>query len=174
VLKLQHGELKLHSRKLYVAAADSWHQPIELHNGTILWNPNSYDSSVHSSVQEVDYLQAQPDNEVIPCSGNTAGNNREIGAAGDSDLPSHISSYNEVEGETENGGNGREVEGTECKIDVLNNDCLMHIFSFLNKRERIGIERGMQFHVTYTISFLLRSVLYPFAEYISSTCAWFH
>lgn len=148
VLKLQHGELKLHLRKLYVAAADSWHQPIELPDGTILWNPNSRDSSrhqQHSSVQEVDYPEAQTDNEVLPSSGSTAGNNREIGAVGCSGLPSYISSCNEVEqqqeGETENGGDGREVEGRECKIDMLNNDCLMHIFSFLNKRERIGIER---------------------------------
>lgn len=178
MLKLQHGELKLHSRKLCVAAADSWHQPIELQNGTILWNPNSYDSSVHSSVQEVDYPQAQTDNEVTSCSGSTAGNNRETGAAGGSDLSSHISSCNEVEqeleGGTENGGNGREVEGGECKIDVLNNDCLMHIFSFLNKRERIGIERGVLFYVTHPICVLLRSILYPFVKSLSSTFAWSH
>jgi len=160
-----------------VAAADSWHQPIELEDGTILWNPNSYDSSMHSSVQEVDYPQAQTDNEVVPCSGSTAGNNRGIGAADGSDLPSHICSSNEVEqeleGETENGGNGREVEGRGWKIDVLNNDCLMHIFSFLNKRERIGIERGILFYVTYPICVLLRSFPYPFTGSISSTCAWF-
>jgi hypothetical protein len=124
----------------------------------------------------VDYPQAQTNNEVLPCSGSTEGN--KIGAAGGSDLPSHISNCNEVEqewdGEAENGGNGKEVEGGECKIDVLNNDCLMHIFSFLNKRERIGIERGMLFHVTHPICVSLRSVLYPFAESISSPCAWFH
>jgi hypothetical protein len=164
-----------------VAAADSWHQPIELPDGTILWNPNSRDSSrhqQHSSVQEVDYPEAQTDNEVLPSSGSTAGNNREIGAVGSSGLPSYISSCNEVEqqqeGETENGGDGREVEGRECKIDMLNNDCLMHIFSFLNKRERIGIERGMLFHVTHPICVLLRSFLYPFAQFISNTCAWFY
>jgi hypothetical protein len=161
-----------------VAAADSWHQPIELLDGTILWNPNSYDSSLHSSVQEVDYSQAQTDDEVLPCSGSTEGNNRETGATGGSGLPSHIPSCNEVEqeseGEIENGGDGREVEGRECKIDVLNNECLMHIFSFLNKRERIGIERGILFHVTYPIFVLLRSVLCQFAEFFSGTCAWFH
>jgi hypothetical protein len=155
---MQHGELKLHFRKLYVAAADSWHQPIEFPDGTILWNPNSYDSSrhqQHSSVQEVDYPEAQVDNEFLPCSGSTAGNNREIGAVGGSGLPSHIYSCNEVEqqqeGETENGEDGREVEGRECKISMLNNDCLMHVFSFLNKRERIGIERGMLFNITHPI-----------------------
>ena len=178
MLKLHHGELKLHSRKLFVAAADSWHQPIELQDGTVVWNPYSYGSSKRSSVQEVDYPQTQTDNEVLPCSGSTAGNNGEIGAAGASDLLSHTSSCNEVdqewEGETEDGGNGGEVEGRECEIDVLNNDCLMHVFSFLNKRERIGIERGMQFHVTHPICVLLRSVLCPFADSISSTCAWFH
>lgn len=177
MLKLQRGELELHRRKLYVAAADSWHQPIELENGTVMWRRNLYDSSVRSSVQEVDYPQAQTDNEVVPCSGITAGNNRGIGAADGSDLPAHVCSSNEVEQqlerETENGGNGREMEGIECKIDILNNDCLMHIFSFLNKRERIGIERGILFHVTHPICVLLRSVLYPFAESISSTCAWF-
>lgn len=177
MLKLQRGELKLHLRKLYVAAADSWHQPIELQDGTILCNPNSYDSSRHSSVQEVDYPQAQIDDEVLPCSGSTAGNNRETGAAGASDLPSHIPSCSESEqqweGETENCGNDREAEGGECKIDVLNDDCLMHIFSFLDKRERIGIERGMLFHVTHPFC-VLRSVLYSFAESISSTFAWFH
>jgi len=159
VLKLEQGELKLHSRKLYLAAANSWHQPIELPDGTVVWNPYSYDSSTHSSVQEVDYPQAQTDNGVLPCSGSSAGNNRENGEAGASDLPSHVSSCSEVEqeweGETENGGNGGEVEGIECKIDVLNNDCLMHIFSFLNKRERIGIERGMHFHITHSICVLL-------------------
>jgi len=158
VLKLQYGELKLHSRKLRLAAADSWHQPIELPDGTILWNPNSYDSSIHSSLQEVDCSQAQTD-EVIPCSRSTAGNNSDIGPADGSDLPPHISDCNEVEqeleGETEDGGNGREVEGREYKIDVLNNDCLMHIFSFLNKKERIGIERGMLFHVIHPICVLL-------------------
>ena len=177
MLKLQHGELKLHFRKLYVAAADSWHQPIEFQDGTILWNPNSYDSTF-SFLQEVNFPQAQTDNEVLPCSGSTAGNNRENGATGGSELPSHISNCSEVEkqweGETGNGGGGREVEGGECKIDILNNDCLMHIFSFLNERERIGIERGKLFHVTNPFCVLLRSVLYPFAESISSTCAWFH
>jgi len=171
VLKLQHGELKLHKRKWYVAAADSWHQPIELEDGTVLWNHTFSDSSMDSSVQEVDYAQAQTDNEVVPCSGSTAGNDGGIRAADGSDLPSHI--CQELEGESENGGNGREVEGRECKIDVLNNDCLMHIFSFLNKRERIAIERGMLFHVTHLICVLLRSVPYPYAESISNTCAWF-
>lgn len=165
MLKLQHGELKLHLRKLYVAPADSWHQPIELQDGTIFWNPNSYDSWTFSLLQKVNYPHALTD-KVLPCSGSTAGNNRENGAAGGSELPSHISSCSEVEkqreGETGNGGSGREVEGGECKIDILNNDCLMHIFSFLNEKERIGIERGMLFHVTNPICVLLRSVLYPF------------
>jgi hypothetical protein len=78
------------------------------------------------------------------------------------------------EGEIEDGGHGRELQETECNIDVLNNDCLMHIFSLLSYRERIGIERGKLFHVTNPIYALLRSVVYPFAEPISSTCARFH
>jgi hypothetical protein len=95
----------------------------------------------------VDYPEAQTYNEILPCSGTTAGNNRETGAVGGSDIPSHISSCIGVEqqweGQTKDDGGGREVEGRECKMNILNNDCLMHIFSFLNKRERIAVERGM-------------------------------
>ena len=34
-----------------------------------------------------------------------------------------------------------EVTG-ECFINMLNDDCLRHVFSFLNKTERVRIERG--------------------------------
>jgi hypothetical protein len=50
----------------------------------------------------------------------------------------------------------------------------MQIFSFLTKRERIRIERGMLFYVTHPIYVLLRSVLYPFVKSISNTCALSH
>jgi F-box/leucine-rich repeat protein 7 len=33
------------------------------------------------------------------------------------------------------------AETGECKIDMLNDDCLMHIFSFLPMRERVKVER---------------------------------
>ncbi|XP_066993026.1 F-box/LRR-repeat protein 20 isoform X2 [Anabrus simplex] len=34
-----------------------------------------------------------------------------------------------------------EIDESKCKVHILNDDCLMHIFSFLSQRERIRIER---------------------------------
>jgi hypothetical protein len=77
VLKLRPGALRLDSRNLVVAAADRWHQPVELPDGTVWWWPIS-----------------------------------RVGA-----------------------------ERGESKIDILNDDCLMQIFSFLSMRERVKVER---------------------------------
>jgi hypothetical protein len=59
-----------------------------------------------------------------------------------SQTSSSVRGEQKQEGETENGEERGVVKG-ECRIDILNNDCLMHLFSFLSKREWIGIERGM-------------------------------
>jgi hypothetical protein len=79
-----------------------------------------------------------------------AGDDKEIGAVGGHSLTSQTSSSireeQKQEGETENDEESGMEEG-ECKIHILNNDCLIHIFSFLTKRERIQIERGMLFWV---------------------------
>jgi hypothetical protein len=76
-----------------------------------------------------------------------AGDDKEIGAVGGHSLASQMSREQKQEGETENDERG--VEEGECKIDILNNDCLVHIFSLLTKRERIKIERGKLFQVFF-------------------------
>ncbi|KDR24130.1 F-box/LRR-repeat protein 2 [Zootermopsis nevadensis] len=45
------------------------------------------------------------------------------------------------EGERKSGKVKRKKVKGECKIHILNDDCLMHIFSYLTKRERFRIER---------------------------------
>jgi hypothetical protein len=155
VLKLKPGELRLHLRNLHVAPADSWHQPVELPDGTVLWRSNSHgglNRHQHCSFVELDSSEPQSCNEASASSESecTAGDDKEIGAVGGRSLTSQtlssIEGEQKQEGETEN-DEEREVEEGECKIDILNNDCLMHIFSFLTKRERIKMERGMLFQV---------------------------
>jgi hypothetical protein len=73
----------------------------------------------------------------------------EIGAVGGPSLASQTSisvrGEQKQKGESEN--DEVRVDKGECKIDILNNDCFMHIFWFLNNRERIKIERGKLFQV---------------------------
>lgn len=35
------------------------------------------------------------------------------------------------------------VQETKDSLNILNDDCLMHIFSFLNHKEISGVERGL-------------------------------
>jgi hypothetical protein len=153
VLKLKRGELRLHFRNLYVAPADSRHQPIELPDGTVLWKSNSrgWKHDQYHSVQEMDSPEPQTHNKVMTSSGSESASSyeKEIGAVGGCDLPSQISTCGRVEQqqgrEIKNDAEGRETEMGECKVQILNDDCLMHIFSYLTKRDRIRIERGMLF-----------------------------
>jgi hypothetical protein len=148
VLKLRHGELKLYSRALYVAPADSWHQPVELPDGRVLWKNHQYRSG-----KEMDSPETQTCDKAVTSSGreSASGDVKEFGAVGGCDLPSLIFTHGgdeqQQEEETKSETEGIETEEGECKIHMLNNDCLMHIFSFLTKRERIRIERGMLFHI---------------------------
>lgn len=156
MLKLKQRELRLHLRNLYVAPADSWHQPVQLPDGTVLWKSNSHGGwkHHHHSVKELNSLEPQTHGvatETSSGSESASGDEKDIGAVGGCDLPFHISNcvrvQQQLEGEREIDGEGREVEAGQCNIHILNNDCLMHIFSFLTKTERIRIERGMLFYV---------------------------
>ncbi|XP_069694914.1 F-box/LRR-repeat protein 2-like [Periplaneta americana] len=122
VLKLKQGELRLHLRTLHVAPADSWHQPVELPDGTVLWKSNEGKRRRHNSDSEQ----------------TTSEDDQLIGAVGGSE-PSCEASH--VGNKLETGEKETEIDEPECKIHILNDDCLMHIFSFLSKRERIRIER---------------------------------
>jgi hypothetical protein len=100
----------------------------------------------------MDSSKAESYNEESTSSENecAAGDDKEIGAVGGHSpapqAPSSVRAEPKQEGETEDDeGNGMK-EG-DCKIDILNNDCLMHILSFLSKTERIKVERGMLFQV---------------------------
>lgn len=154
MLELKPGELRLHLRNLYVAPAYSWHQPVELPDGTVLWRSNSRGVSKghqHRPVLELSPSRAQSHNKESTSSESeyAAGDDREIGVVGHgfaSQTSSSVRREQKQEEETEN-DEERGVEEGECKIDILNNDCLMHIFSFLSKRVRIKIERGMLFQV---------------------------
>lgn len=156
VLKLEHGKLSLHFRDLYVAPADSWHQPIELPDGRVLWKSKSHGwkRDEYFSVRAADSLELQTHNKAMTSSGSGSSSDdiKEIGAVGGWDLPSQTSTCIRVEqqqeGEIKNDREESETEKEECKIHILNDDCLMHIFSYLTKRERIRIERGMLFQLS--------------------------
>jgi hypothetical protein len=100
----------------------------------------------------LDSSESQSRNEASASSESeyAAGDDKEIGAVGGHNLTSQTSSFvrgeRKEEGETENDAE-RGVEEGECKIDILNNDCLIHIFSFLTEIERLKIERGTHFQV---------------------------
>ena len=123
MLKLKKGEFTLHHRILYVAPADSWHQPEELPDGTVWWHKKRRRQGSEDS------LSGYEEDDVF-------------GAAA---LPPEQEDVNANKDEAKEEAEEEEEEVVlgECKINVLNDDCLIHIFSFLNKRERIRIERGM-------------------------------
>ncbi|KDR11218.1 hypothetical protein L798_15025 [Zootermopsis nevadensis] len=150
VLKLKRGELRLHFRTLNVAPAYSWHQPVELPDGRVLWKSNSHGRK-HDPCQEIDSPESQTHNKATTPSGSesTLDDEKESETVGGCDLPSQTSARGTVEqqqeGETKNGKvKRREVKG-KCKIHILNDDCLMHIFSYLTTKERFRIEIGMLF-----------------------------
>jgi hypothetical protein len=88
---------------------------------------------------------------------SAAGDDKEIGAVGGlaSQMSSSAGGEQKLEGDADN-DDERGVEDGECKIHILNKDCLMHIFSFLAIKERVKIERGALFRYSCHIWLLFR------------------
>ncbi|XP_054287269.1 uncharacterized protein LOC129003073 isoform X2 [Macrosteles quadrilineatus] len=84
---------------MYVNPADSWHQPIELPDGTIEWRgrKNLYKQEESNELEE------------------------DIASE---EVPSKV-----------------ETEIIQGSLNMLNDDCLLHIFSFLTLKETAGVER---------------------------------
>lgn len=97
--------LILGGRRIYISAADSWHQPRVLPDGTVEWNrTNNTRSETHTSNDELESDEDDKD---------------------------------------ESGSGGQLVceVVTEDGINRLNDDCLRHIFTFLDLTNRIRLER---------------------------------
>ncbi|XP_049790702.1 F-box/LRR-repeat protein 7-like isoform X2 [Schistocerca nitens] len=93
--KTLHG-ITLNGKRLYVAPADSWHQPYQAADGTLVLDPwrGSQSASAGGTKKVAPILQQDTD-----------------------------------------------VEESLCMVNILNDDCLMHVFSYLSCYERIAIER---------------------------------
>uniref|UniRef100_A0A0A9ZEI6 F-box/LRR-repeat protein 7 n=1 Tax=Lygus hesperus TaxID=30085 RepID=A0A0A9ZEI6_LYGHE len=114
---LHKGQISMSRRKLYLSPADSWHQPIELPSGEIVWDRRKQEPKE----DEAEFADAEEED----CSESASTANDEV-ALIRSDEPTEEEDDLEVE---------------SCPIDKLNDDCLQLIFELIPVPERLTLSR---------------------------------